>query len=67
MKRRKEEAEHVKQDIAKLREIALSYAPNKKAKDEIITLHQDILGDLCGYEIACMADFEELYKSPYVN
>lgn len=62
MKRRKIEAHHAKKDIAKLYEVALSYAPNKAAKDKIITLHQDILDDLRDYELACMADFEELYK-----
>lgn len=61
MKRRKEAAQHIKQDIAKLYDIALSSAPDKKAENEIITIYQDIIDDLCDYELACMADYEELY------
>lgn len=67
MKRRKEEADHIKQDIAKLYEIALSHAHTKKAKNKIVTLYEDILDDFRDYELACMADFEELYARNYVK
>lgn len=60
--RHKEIAQQLKQDIYILVNIARSYAPNQQVQDEITVAENYIHAGLCDYELACLADYEELTR-----